>query len=253
MEFPLPVSLTEIGAGALVSVRIVAFLLIAPPFSSDSIPLQIKGMLAVVLAIAITPVAAAHYADTSTAAFVIDIVLEAVTGAALGFLVYLAFSAIQVAGSFLDFSGGLEAAQQYDPAADINAAPFSRLFQMTALALLFATDGYQLVIAGLVRSFAAVPLTMQMNWNALAQTLSTSITQLLTAALEIAGPIMAVLFVANVALGLLSRVAPALNAYTLGPPALVILAVMLGGVAIVALPAAVQTLIGQAMHAMGVD
>ena len=33
----------------------------------------------------------------------------------------------------------------------LNGAQFTRLFQMTALALLFASDGYQLVIGGLVR------------------------------------------------------------------------------------------------------
>ena len=39
------------------------------------------------------------------------------------------------------------------------------------------------------------------------------------AALQIAGPLVAVLFLADVALGLLTRVAPALNAFALGFPA----------------------------------
>lgn len=247
----IPVNLTELAAGALVSIRIVVFLLIAPPFSYQSIPLQIKGMLAVVLAVVITPHAAQQYSSGSTGTFVVDLVTEAVTGAVLGFLVYLVFAAIETAGGLLDFSGGLQAAQQYDPAADLNAAQFTRLFQMTALALLFATDGYQLVLGGLVRSFTAIPLTMSMNWPALAQTLSGSVTQLLLAALQIAGPIMAVLFVANGALGLLSRVAPALNVYSLGPPALVLLTVALCGVAIVALPAIVEALAEQAARVAG--
>ena len=40
----------------------------------------------------------------------------------------------------------------------VNGAQFTRLFQMTALALLFASGGYQLIIGGLVRTFDAVPL-----------------------------------------------------------------------------------------------
>jgi flagellar biosynthetic protein FliR len=247
----IPVNPDEIAAVALVSVRILAFILVAPPFSHPSIPLQVKGMLAVVLAIVVAPQAAQHYSPASTGVFVVDLVTEAVTGAVLGFLVYAVFSALQSAGSLLDFSGGLQAAQQYDPAADVNAAPFSRLFQMTALTLLFASDGYQLVLGGLVRSFAAIPLTVSVNWHALAQTLTGSVTQLLIAALQIAGPIMAVLFVANAALGLLSRVAPALNAYSLGPPALVLLTVVLCGVGIVALPAIVQVIAENAVRTMG--
>jgi flagellar biosynthetic protein FliR len=122
---------------------------------------------------------------------------------------------------------------------------------MTALALLFVSDGYQLVLGGLVRSITAVPLTMSVDWRSITQTLSGSVTQMLIAALQIAGPIMAVLFVANAALGLLSRVAPALNVYSLGPPALVLLAVVLCALGIVALPMIVQALAGQAVHAIG--
>jgi flagellar biosynthetic protein FliR len=255
MNIPYDPGVVE--AAALVSVRILAFILIAPPFSHQSIPLQIKGMLAIVLAVVVAPQAVreagAHYTAAATSgAFIIDLVTEAVTGAVLGFLVFLVFSAIQTAGALLDSSGGLQAAQQYDPAADLNAAQFSRLFQMTALALLFASDGYQLVIGGLARSFTAIPLTMSVDWSVLTQTLTRSVTQLLVAALQIAGPIMAVLFVANAALGLLSRVAPALNAYSLGPPALVLLTVVLCGIGIVALPSIVQVLAEQAVHAMGV-
>ena len=39
----------------------------------------------------------------------------------------------------------------------VNGAQFTRLLQMTALALLFASDGYQLVIGGLTGSFTALP------------------------------------------------------------------------------------------------
>ncbi len=122
---------------------------------------------------------------------------------------------------------------------------------MTALALLFASDGYQLVLGGLVRSFTAIPLTVTVDWTAVARTLTDSVTQLLVAALQIAGPIMAVLFVANSALGLLSRVAPALNAYSLGPPALALLTVVLCGIGIVALPTVAQVLAERAVSAMG--
>lgn len=247
----IPVDLSAIEATALVSVRILLFVLIAPPFSYQSIPLQIKGMLAVLLGLVVAPQAAQHYSPGSTGQFLLDFLGEAATGAVLGFLVYLVFSAIQSAGSLLDFSGGLQAAQQYDPAADVNAAQFSRLFQMTALALLFASDGYQLVLGGLVRSFTAIPLTMSVDWRSVTQTLTGSVTQMLIAALQIAGPIMAVLFVANAALGLLSRVAPALNAYSLGPPALVLLTVVLCAIGIVALPMIVQAIAGQAVHAVG--
>ena len=70
----------------------------------------------------------------------------------------LVFSAVQSAGSLIDLFGGFQMAQAFDPQSMVNGAQFTRLFQMAALALLFASDGYQLVIGGLARSFTALPL-----------------------------------------------------------------------------------------------
>jgi flagellar biosynthetic protein FliR len=242
----IPINQDYIEAVALISVRIAVFLIIAPPFSYTTFPMQLKAGLSVMLAMVIAPTVAHGHLVAGTGPFLLDIVIEATTGAVLGFLVYVTFAAIQSAGALLDSFGGFQAAQQYDPEAQVDGAQFSRLYQMTALALMFASDGYQLVIGGLVRSFHAVPLTVLVDLSTVAPTLAESITQLLVAALQIAGPIIVVLFLANVALGLLSRVAPALNAYTLGPPAFALIAIVLGAISFVALPDVVENLANQA-------
>ncbi len=247
----IPIDQNYIEAVALISVRIAMFFVLAPPFSYQWFPMQVKAGLAIFLSLVIAPQAAAHYTPGSTGTFIVNVITEAATGALLGFLVYLVFAAIQSSGALLDQFGGFQAAQQYDPAADISGAQFSRLFQMMALALLFASDGYQLVIEGLVRSFQAVPLTMVFDWSQPAQTMMNSVSEMVVAALQIAGPILVVLFVANVGLGLLSRVAPAMNVYTLGPPALALLTVVLCGIGIVALPTIVESLAQQVTQLIG--
>ena len=63
------------------------------------------------------------------------------------------------------------------------------------------------------------------------------------AALQIAGPLIAVLFLTDVAFGLLNRVAPALNAFSLGFPAKIMLTLTLAGTAIAVLPRALDGLI----------
>ena len=59
-----------------------------------------------------------------------------------------------------------------------------------------------------------------------------------------------VLFLADAGLGLLTRVAPALNAFALGFPLKIFLTLMLGGVVFVALPRIVSSLAGQAVTAL---
>jgi flagellar biosynthetic protein FliR len=65
------------------------------------------------------------------------------------------------------------------------------------------------------------------------------------AALQIAGPLLVVLFLADVGLGLLTRVAPALNAFSLGFPLKIFLTLALGGVVFAVLPRVVAALVQQ--------
>ena len=101
----------------------------------------------------------------------------------------------------------------------VNGAQFTRLMQMAALALLFASDGYQLVITGLTGSFAALPLAGGIDLAQPVQAIVTAVSGMFLAAVQIAGPLLVVLFLADVGLGLLTRVAPALNAFAARVPA----------------------------------
>ncbi len=229
----------------LAGIRMVAFLVIAPPFSYNAFPGRVKAMLAIGLALAVAPQVSEGYSSMGTAEFITGLVLEFVVGAVLGFLVLLVFSAVQSAGQLIDLFGGFSLAQGFDPQSMVNGAQFTRLFQITALALLFASDGYQMIISGLARSFTALPLAGGIDLADPAQAMITGVTQMFIAAVQIAGPLLVVLFLADAGLGLLTRVAPALNAFALGFPLKILLTLTLVSVVFVALPRVVSVLVDQ--------
>jgi flagellar biosynthetic protein FliR len=245
MDFHLDVGWLE--AVLLACVRMTAFIMIAPPFSSNAFPLRIKGMLAVGLSLAVAPTVTHDFVSPDTGGFLVALVVQAVIGAALGFLVMLVFAAVQSAGSLIDMFGGFQMAQAFDPQSMINGAQFTRLFQMTAIALLFASDGYQLIIGGLTRSFTAIPLGGELNLTQPVAAMMNAVTQMFLASVQIAGPLIVVLFLADAGLGLLTRVAPALNAFAMGFPLKVLLTLMLAGVVFVAMPRVVASLTGNAV------
>ena len=230
----------------LAAVRMTAFIVIAPPFSYKAFPGRVKAMLGVGLGLAVAPRVTPGYESLATGQFVVALVLEVVVGGVLGFLVFLAFSAVQAAGSLIDLFGGFTLAQAFDPQSMVNGAQFTRLFQMTALALMFASGGYQLLIGGLTRSFDAFPLGLGMDLSRPVEMMAHGVSQMFLAALQIAGPLAVVLFLADVGLGLLSRVAPALNAYAMGFPLKILMTVMLAGGVFLALPGVVRSLTGDA-------
>ena len=246
----IPIDFAWLEATMLVAVRITAFLFIAPPFSYGAIPARIRAMLGVGLAIAVSGGAAAGHRSLDVGPFLGTLVLQLVVGALLGFLVMLCFSAVQAAGGLIDVFGGFQMAQVFDPQALVDETQFTRLFQVTALTLLFVSGGYQLIIAGITRSFAAVPLDGTFAVAPSARLLVDGLTQMMVSALQIAGPLIVVLFLADVALGLVTRGAPALNAFALGMPIKVLLTLLLAGTVLVALPGIVDALGAEAFRMM---
>jgi len=226
----------------LSSVRMAAFVVIAPPFSYRAFPGRIKAMLAIGLGVAVSPQVVPNYVSGTDAQFFGALVMELLVGMLLGFLVYVAFAAVQSAGNLIDSFGGFQLAQAYDPGTMINGAQFSRLFHMTAIALLLASGAYQLILGGLFRTFDAIPLGGGINMAMSADLIVTAVTQMFLASVQIAGPLLIVLFLADAGLGLLSRVAPALNAFALGFPLKIFLTLALGGLVLAVLPAVIAAI-----------
>ncbi|WP_412873091.1 flagellar biosynthetic protein FliR [Curtobacterium flaccumfaciens] len=246
----LSIDADRLEATMLAGVRLVAFFVIAPPFSYRAFPGTVKVILGLGLAIGVAPRVAVGYESLETGPFLLALLTQLVVGLSLGFLVFLVFAAVQSAGALIDLFGGFTLAQAFDPQSQVNGAQFTRLFQMTALALLFTSGGYQLIVGGLVRSFDAVPLTGAFAVDGLASMLVTAMSQMFLATLQIAGPLVVVLFLADVGLGLLTRVAPALNAFQMGFPIKIGLTVLFAGALFMALPSVVSSLTGDAVEAI---
>jgi flagellar biosynthetic protein FliR len=235
----------------LAGVRIVAFLIVAPPFSYGAFQNRVRVMIALGLAIAVAPTISADTQPLDTGPFIETLIMQIIVGLALGFLLQIAFAALQSAGGLIDLFGGFQLAQGYDPMGAINGAQFTRLFQITAVALLFTTDGYQMVVAGITRSFTAIPVSGMPDFSITSQALISGFSQMFLSAVQIAGPLILVLFLADAGLGLLTRVAPALNAFSLGYPLKILITISFVGVLFVLLPSVVSSVMESGLTLLG--
>lgn len=245
----MTLNLDSVQAVMLAAVRVVGFLVVAPPFSATTIPAKVKVALSMGMAIAVAPRLTSVGVDT-TGTFIGALVLQAVAGLAMGFLVHLVFAAVQAAGSMIDLFGGFSMAQAYDPTSQTNGAQFARLYQMLATVLLFASDGYQVVLSGLARSFDALPLNAGPDLTALGEALADGFPTMFVSAVQIAGPLIVVLFLTDVGLGLLTRAAPALNAFALGFPLKVLMTLTFAGFAVAGMLVLVQGLADDSVSQM---
>ncbi|GAA0950371.1 flagellar biosynthetic protein FliR [Virgisporangium aurantiacum] len=235
----------------LASVRALAWLIAVPPFNSRLVPARVKAIVSVAIALPLAPMLVDSAPPTSdTGRFLGAILEQVVVGASLGFVTALFFAAVQAAGSMIDLFGGFSVAFAFDPFANSGTAVFGRFYNILATALLFATDGYAMIVRGFATSYRTLPIGGVFSWEGLARLLTTGVDQMFLAALQIAGPLVAVLFCTDVALGLLTRVAPGLNVFSLAFPLKIALTLTVAGTALVLLPHAFTGLIDRAVRAV---
>jgi flagellar biosynthetic protein FliR len=232
------------------SIRAGAWMIICPPFNSRLIPPQIKALLSVGLALPVAPYLTSTLPSIQTSAIIACAVLQFFVGAALGFVTYLFFSAVQAAGDLIDVFGGFTLAAAYDPLSMNQSSIFGRFYNLVAVTLLFASNGHQLVLRGFLQSYKTLPLDANFSMATFNSLITKGIAEMFLSGLQIAGPMIAVLFLTDVAFGLLNRVAPALNAFQLGFPAKIFLVLTLAGTAIAVLPKALAALIDKAVSAV---
>lgn len=247
---PLELSTPSLVALLLGTVRASAWLVISPPFAGRLIPAPVKALLALALALPMTPRLAGQAPAAEFGALTVSAAEQVVVGAALGFVTALFFAAIQAAGDLIDLFGGFALTFGFDPMSATSTSVFGRFYNLVAVTLLFASDGHQMVLRGFLQSYEALPLAGTLSISQLSRLLHEGIGEMFMAAVQIAGPLIAVLFLTDVAFGLLNRVAPALNALMMSFPAKIFLTLTMAGAALAVLPKALDGVVDTAVRAV---
>jgi flagellar biosynthesis protein FliR len=234
----------------LASVRIVAWLAVVPPFAGRSVPTMAKVILAVGLSLAVAPQMANGTIGLGTGELVVNILTQVLVGSAMGFVTYLLFSAVAAAGSLIDVFGGFSLAQGFDPLSMNSNTVFGKFHQLLATMILFASGGHLIVIGGLLKSFDFLPLGEMPDMAGLPTVLTTAFGVFFVTAVQIALPMIAVLFIADLGLALLTKVAPQLQAINVMFPAKIGLTLLLLGLSFPVLPEAMSRLVELANEAM---
>jgi flagellar biosynthetic protein FliR len=232
--------------------RVLAVFTTAPVFSSRAFPTRAKIALAFFVALATQ----ASLPDMPLVGFndpqVLGVVMQQVgIGLAIGFVVRLVFSAVELAGEVVGFQMGLNFAAFFDPTLNAQSSAVARFFgQMTAL-LFVVMNGHLMVLAAIVQSFRTFPVDQNFLEALGRMKLYQLGSDLFASALWIALPMVGMLMFANLALGIISRVAPQMNIFAIGFP--ITLVVGLVGIA-VTLPMLDQpfiALMGRAIEVFG--
>ncbi len=198
--------------------RVSGLFMTMPVFGSQSIPMQFRGLLALVIAFMVTPSFWGTSVPDPGNLLNLAILLgrEAVLGLALGLSVTILFSGMQLAGQLISQISGLSLADVYNPALDTNVPVFSQLLDITALAVFVTIGGHRQVIDALLLTFREIPPGQAEFAPTLLDALTLILSSSFLTGLRAAAPVMVSLLLAVLIIGLISRTLPQLNTINLG-------------------------------------
>jgi flagellar biosynthetic protein FliR len=200
--------------------RISVVLFLLPFFGGDSTPAPVKAAILLVLTLALFPKLSfpGRLFPGSYWGILLMLLGEAVLGLVIGMLVRFLFDAVQAGGQLIGFQMGFTMVTVVDPMTGISEAATAHFLSMCTMLTFLSLNGHLLLLSGLGQSFDLVPPGGLFLTPALAGHVFEFSKQLFVLAVKIAAPIMAALFLVDLALALISRVAPQMHILTLGFP-----------------------------------
>lgn len=204
----------------LIFVRVSAFFVTMPLFSYRTIPAVFRIGFAIFLAWLMYYSIDAAPLDIDGQYFLL-IIKEAIVGLFIGFIAYLILSAIQVAGGFIDFQMGFSIANVIDPQTGAQSPLMGQYLYSFALLLLLSVNGHHLILDGIFYSYQFIPLEkvgLAFGDANLAQYIIHSLGKMFVIAFQMSIPVVATLFLVDVALGIVARTVPQLNIFVVGFP-----------------------------------
>ncbi|WP_295997427.1 flagellar biosynthetic protein FliR [Rugamonas sp.] len=196
--------------------RTLAMLSSVPVIGESVMPVTLRILLALVLAVLMLPmVQRAAPIDPFSMHGVVATVEQAMIGFVLGLAFHYTTAVIGVLGFLVTSQMGFSMAVMNDPMNGTSSDVVSSLLSVLSIIIFFAIDGHLMVVGVIGASYQAWPLGAGFG-NLLLQTVAYNIAWVFAAAMLLAIPVVFSTLVVQLGFGLLNRVAPTLNLFSLG-------------------------------------
>jgi type III secretion protein T len=209
--------------------RIYAFLNASQLLNASAVPGMTRTAAILSLALVAVPINLEYAAtfDRSASTLLFFFAKEYAVGFLAGYLIGWMFWVVQGTGSLIDSQRGAAIASSIDPLQGEESSSLGNLLSQAFLTYIFTTGAFLLVLGVLYKSYAlwpatrAVPLISDI-FPAMALGLFDNAMRL---TFVIAAPVLAVMFLAEFALAVISRFAPQVQVFILAMPIKSVLAI----------------------------
>ncbi len=151
------------------------------------------------------------------------IIKEIIVGLIIGFVTHVIFSSLYFAGQIIDMKTGFGIVNVLDPQTSTQVPIMGNFLYIFTLVAFISMDGHLMLIKALAQSFDVVPIG---NMHISEETVAEFVTMLrdtFIIGFKISAPVVAAIFLTEVALGILARTMPQMNVFMVGMPLKIII------------------------------
>lgn len=211
-------SLVDFEYFLLVFVRIASFTVTAPFFNDRGVPTMTKAgfsaILAIMVASVLTPVELSY---GSVIGYSVAVLKEVIVGLTIGFVTNICATIITFSGNLIDMDIGLSMVAEFDPSTATQMTVSGQLYYYFLLTLLLVSDLHRYIIQALCDSFETVPLAGAVfQRDHILNTAVRFMTDYFSIGFRIILPVFACMLLTNVVLGVMAKVAPQMNMFSVG-------------------------------------
>ena len=218
----------QVAVFLLLLTRVSGIFVISPFFGSMNIPVYFRAAAAFTFSIVILPVVLANgdvQAPPTILLYTLAVLGELFIGWIIGFVAYIAFAAIQMAGKIMDMQVGFAIVNVLDPTSGQQMPLIGSFLYNLAIIIFLVTNGHHMLIAALVGSFQTLPLLSLQPSLSLPFVISGFTTGIFLTGMKIAMPVTFAILLTNVGLGILARTMPQLNIFVVGIPLQIVIGI----------------------------
>ena len=202
----------------LTRISLMVFLL--PVFGGTGAPRTLKAAICLALTAAVWPYVHLPGEGMPAHPFELLIVIlgEMVLGLMLSLVVRFTFAGIQSGGQILAFQMGFSMATTVDPMQGEQETVISHFLYTVAILTFLVLNGHLYILKALMDSFQLIPPGGLILSPPLGTEIITMSAQIFVLAIKVAAPVLAALFLVELALALMARAAPQMNLLIIGFP-----------------------------------
>ncbi len=200
----------------LVFIRATSLFVSAPVFGHNAIPMQAKIGLGLFLSFVLfnAAKAPAGLLGASLPGLTLLALKEVLTGASIGFAMQVIFSGVRFAGELISFDMGFSMSTIFDPENGTSFPVISEILYLFLLMIFLLVNGHHFVLEAVYYSYSVVPIGEWSVTEATMLSVASLTGKIFAVAVKLSAPLLVSLFLANVTLGILNKVMPQMNIFS---------------------------------------